>query len=175
MPRKSKQADAGGFAPAASLIHTDLHRFPWPGEPGRRYSLQTPWLAVVNARGPWAVWRHWQEKSPPPWLPLHRGLWGKEPFRSADPAGRMFVLTFWQWAAGEDYWGIVWGEPLRIAYEVCRRTVCDPDVGSRLLALMLEHGFLAYLTFEEKGLVEACTKAQKRGDKGKGGGTIGGR
>ena len=48
---------ASRISVADALVSKDLKRFPWPGE-GRTYSHETPWLAIVNARGPWPMWQH---------------------------------------------------------------------------------------------------------------------
>jgi len=122
---------------------------------------------VVNARGPWGVWQHFRED--PTWLPLYRSLLDKPLWRELDDSGRVFLLEFWRRMAAENYWGIVWGDPVRLIMT----WGCDPALFSRVCAAMLDHGFLVYLSDVDKRRVEASPRGCK-GRRGSGGDYRGG-
>jgi len=129
--------------PAAGLVDTEHRRFPWPANPDQRYGLEAPYLAVVNARGPWGVWKH--RTANPPFIPLCLDLLDKAFWRSADHGQRVFCLTVWLQAAREDDWGIVWGDPVRL----CLDWRLDPATFTSRLEWMIGHGLACYLTRAE--------------------------
>jgi hypothetical protein len=154
-------ACGGGGLDPASLVDTGLHRFPWPANPEQRYGLASPWLAVVNARGPFGVWRH--DRTGPKWLPWCRSLWSKDLWRESGDGFKVFCWRIWQWAADEDLWGIVWGDPVRL----CRQWELDPATFSAWLETMLQAGWLVYLTDAERDAARAWREGEKpRGGKG---------
>lgn len=165
---------------APCVVSTALRRFPWPANPAQRYSLASPWLAVVNARGPWGVWQH--NRKEPKWLPFCDSLWRKPWFADAPDRVKVFIWQFWRMAAKEDYWGIVWGEPARL----CFTWDLDPETLSEGLAALLKAGAVCYLTHAEKAAAESwrpgrrpATSDRSRTDsqgegEGEQGGTIGG-
>ncbi len=179
MPRKANRAGVSpvaGGPPALCVVNKALHRFPWPADPGQRCSIASPWLAIVNARGPWACWSHYRKD--PAWLAVYRSLWGKPFWRAADNDLRVFTLALWQLAAAESYWGIVWGEPMRVAYELARLGGIDPATVSRGIPTLCEAGFACYLTHAEKVAAEDWHPARPAAKTGEGdsysGGTRGG-
>ena len=137
-------ATAEASSPASALVDSERHRFPWPANPLQRYGLASPWLAVVNARGPWGVWQH--RRKAPPWLPWCRSLWGKAWWRAADDGLKVFCWSVWQGAADEDCWGIVWGDPVRL----CRAWGLDAAAFTARLDAMLAAGLVVYLTDAER-------------------------
>lgn len=147
MARKARVAGgpppAGAAPPAFSLVNAALRRFPWPADPRQRYSFESPYLAVVNARGPWSVWLH--KSANPPFVPLCLDLWDKGFWRAADDGQRVFALTVWSRAAREDDWGIVWGDPVRLVHE------WGLHAGTFIARLdwMIESGLAVYLTHAE--------------------------
>jgi hypothetical protein len=132
---------------AADLVNEELRRFPWPADPGRRYSMDYPYLAVVNARGPWAVWRH--ESANPPFIPLSLDLFRKEFWRAASDGQRVFALTVWARAAEEDDWGIIWGDPVRMV----RQWRLERTTLQAHLDWMIARGLAVYLSEEEADAV----------------------
>jgi hypothetical protein len=147
MPRKVHKG-AGGppletALPALCVVSESLHRFPWPADPHQRYSFESPYLAVVNARGPWAVWLH--KAANPPFIPLCLDLLGKGFWRAADDGLRAFAINVWAQAAREDDWGIVWGDPVRLVQEWGLNAA---TFVSRL-DWMIEMGLAVYLTHAE--------------------------
>lgn len=185
--KKRKEAVSGpgkegdGPPSPASVISWSLHRFPWPAKPAQRFCLASPWLAVVNARGPWGVWQHLRRE--PAWLPLYDSLWRKPWFAGATPAVQMGVINVWRMMAKANYWGVEWGEPTRL----CFQWGIDPETLNATLSVMLEVGALVYLTHAEKLAMESWKPGgRKPGDgqrqirdglgerEGTKGGTIGG-
>lgn len=156
----ARKAAGMGGAPVSSLVNRELRRFPWPADPGQRYDVRSPWLAVVNARGPWGVWQHY--RIDPQWLPLYRSLLDKAVWRELDDSGRLMMLEIWRRMAAESYWGIVWGDPVRLVME----WGLDPDVFNRTYSAMLEHGFLVYLSQQDKLRVEASAVRKGRRESG---------
>ena len=139
---------------AAAVTDERGHRFPWPADPHRR--LDTPWLAVVNARGPWAVWRH--DRANPPFIPLCLDLLGKGFWRRATDAQRAFAVTLWLRAAQADDWGIVWGDPLRMHLE-WGMPLAEVQAG---VAWMIDEGLACYLTHDEMLAVKDWRPMRKR-------------
>ncbi len=156
-------------APAAALVDEPGRRFPWPAEAGlRRYGIETPYLAIVNARGPWAVWKH--ARANPPFIPLCLDLLGKEFWRCADNGQRVFALTCWMRAAQEEDWGIVWGDPVRL----CTQWRLDPATFTARLEWMIGAGLACYLTAAEAEVARSWRPARRRAEKW-GGNTRGGQ
>jgi hypothetical protein len=160
-----------GVAPEA-LVSLPLRRFPWPADPRQRYNpYTTPYLAVVNARGPWACWRHGAAN--PPFIPLCLDLFRKGFWRAASDAQRVFALTVWAHAARDDDWGIVWGDPARLMHE----WGLDPVRMIDHLDWMIGNGLACYLTHAEAAAARSwrpwsgCRRAEGGETKG---GTRGG-
>lgn len=126
--------------PAAAVVNQSLHRFPWPANPDQRYGPASPWLAVVNARGPWGVWQHYRKE--PAWIPWCRSLWTKAFWKAGDDSLKVFAWQIWQWAADHELWGIVWGDPTWL----CRGLALDLVTFDVRLEKMLQAGWVVYLT-----------------------------
>jgi hypothetical protein len=138
------------------------HRFPWPANPEQRYSTASPCLAVVNARGPWAVWRH--DCANPPFIPLCLDLLDKRFWRQATNDQRVFALTVWMRAAQADDWGIIaWGDPARLCYE----WGFEETTFAARLEWMIGAGLACYLTRAEAEAVRDWRPSRSvRGEKG---------
>jgi len=149
---------------AASLVNGSLRRFPWPANPHQRYGFESPYLAVVNARGPWACWRH--DTANPPYIPLCLDLFAKGFWRAADNGQRVFAITVWAMAAREDDWGVVWGDPVRLVHE------WGLDAASLVQRLdwMIAQGLACYLTHAEAAAVRSWRPVRKAERGGKEGG-----
>ena len=134
-------------APAAGVVDVKHRRFPWPANPDQRYdslASPSPFLAVVNARGPWAVWKH--DTANPPYIPLCRGLLAKEFWQRASDGEKAFCLAVWMNAAREDDWGIVWGDPGRLCWE----WHLDVATFTQRMDWMIKAGLACYLTYAER-------------------------
>lgn len=161
---KSPPADpAAGPDLSESLIDAERHRFPWPADPRRRYGLESPYLAVVNARGPWAVWKH--GRANPPFIPLCLDLLDKDFWRRATNDQRVFAVTCWLRAAREDDWGIVWGDPVRLVHE----WGLDPATFTARLDWLIGAGLACYLTAAEAEAVRSWSPYRARGGNTRGG------
>jgi hypothetical protein len=155
---RTKDQNAGA---AGSLVDQAGHRFPWPGGAApRRYGLETPYLAIVNARGPWAVWKH--DRANPPFIPLCLDLLGKEFWRRAGNDERVFALTCWMRAAQEDDWGIVWGDPVRL----CTQWGLEPGTFTARLDWLIREGLACYLTAVEAEAVRSWRPTRFAGREG---------
>lgn len=163
--KRHPTAAAQETGPAAALIDRTGHRFPWPADPARRYGIETPYLAIVNARGPWATWKH--DRANPPFIPLCLDLLGKEFWRCADNDQRVFAVTCWMRAAQEDDWGIVWGDPVRL----CHQWGLEPGTFTARLDWLIGEGLACYLTADEAEAVRSW-RPVRFGERE--GGTIGG-
>jgi len=140
-----------------SIVSQELRRFPWPADSRQRFSDASPWLAVVNARGPWGVWQHYREA--PKWLPWCRSLWEKRFWREADDGLKVFCWQIWQHMADANLWGIVWGDPARLR----REWQFDSATFSPRLEAMIQAGWLVYLTDAERDAAMAWGQAKRTG------------
>lgn len=138
------------------VIDAKRHKFPWPASAAQRYCDESPWLAVVNARGPWPTWLH--GRANPPYIPLCLSLWSKAFWRDADAATRVFCLEMWRHAAMEDPWGIVWGDPAKLR----RRLGMESAEFTLRLEAMLKAGWLVYLTDAERAAAMAWRRQNER-------------
>jgi hypothetical protein len=167
MPRKVKTAGPAAAAqpdPASiCLVNTALRRFPWPANPRQRYSFEAPYLAVVNARGPWKVWRHGAAN--PPFIPLSLDLLAKGFWKAADDGQRVFAITVWAQAAREDDWGIVWGDPVRLVHA----WGLNAATFIARLDWMIEMGLAVYLTHEEAAATRSWRPGRGQNREGEGG------
>jgi hypothetical protein len=143
---------------ANSLVDRRHKRFPWPPDSSQRYDgRKSPYLAVVNARGKWAVWRHGSAN--PPFIPLCLSLAGKDFWIDATDRQRSFALRMWMRAAAESYWGIIWGDPFRLAMEW--RMDCDALLED--LEWFIRSGLGCYLSFEQKLAAESWRNGDRAG------------
>lgn len=146
------------------LVCESMHRFPWPADPRQRYNpYTTPYLAVVNARGPWHCWRH--DTANPPFIPLYLDLFAKGFWRSASDGQRVFALSVWVHAARDDDWGIVWGDPARLMHE----WGLDPVRMIDHLDWMIVNGLACYLTHAEAAAARSWRGHRGRTREGEGG------
>lgn len=134
------------FGPAEPLVARDRNKFPYSKAViGRRFdSVASPWLAIVNARGPWGTWRHLEAN--PPYIPMCLSLWKKTWWLEASAEQRNFCLEIWRIAAMEDWWGIFWGDP----GQLWRRMGLDAATFAARLEWMLRQDLAVYLTDEER-------------------------
>ncbi len=156
----SPGGDASQAAGPAGVICALLRRFPWPANPHQRYGFESPYLAVVNARGPWRTWRHGTAN--PPFIPLSLDLFAKGFWRAASDGERVFAVTVWAMAAREDDWGIVWGDPVRLVHE----WGLDAATLVQRLDWMIGQGLACYLTHAEA----AAARSWRLGSRGEEGG-----
>ncbi len=158
----SGTSGADGATGLASVVSESLRRFPWPANPHQRYGFESPYLAVVNARGPWRTWRHGTAN--PPFIPLSLDLFAKGFWRAASDGERVFAVTVWAMAAREDDWGIVWGDPVRLVHE----WGLDAATLVQRLDWMIGQGLACYLTHAEAAAARSwrVTDARSRGEEG---------
>jgi hypothetical protein len=147
-------------------ITEQAERFPWPAEPAQRYSPDTPWLAIVNCRGPKGVWKH--NKPAPPWIPLCLDLWENSHWTVWEPACQLFTQSLWRFVAMQSATGIVWGEPESLRRQLkCSdgNIITDRSRFADYLERHCQAGFVCYLSDEEK---EHAESRMNKGKKQKG-------
>jgi hypothetical protein len=144
--------------------------FPHPENPNQRYSGDTPWLAIVNARGPKGVWK--QEKKDPSWIPLCLDLFTHPVWATWTLECQMFTHMLWRYAAKEDVNGVIWGEPESLrrqmrqvdGFQTCAtiRTLCeDREKFAAFLELHAQAGLIVYLSDAEKEAAERLIFAKQ--------------
>ncbi len=146
--------------------------FPQSANPDHRYSPDTPWLAIVNARGPKGVWK--QERKDPSWIPLCLDLFTHPAWSTWTLECQMFTQILWRYAAKEDVNGIIWGEVETLrrqmrqvdGFQTCAtiRALCeDRQKFAGFLELHAQAGLIVYLSDAEKEAAERLIFAKHKG------------
>jgi hypothetical protein len=146
--------------------------FPQPANPDQRYTPDTPWLAIVNARGPKGVWK--QERKDPSWIPLCLDLFTHPAWSTWTVECQMFTQILWRYAAKVDVNGIIWGEAETLrrqmrqvdGFQTCAtiRALCeDRQKFAGFLELHAQAGFIVYLSDAEKEAAERLLFAKHKG------------
>jgi hypothetical protein len=173
MTREGKKRSGkvkGRKAPVASEQDGWAAPFPKPAQPEQRYSPDTPWLAIVNARGAKGVWRH--DKNDPSWVPLCLDLFTHPAWSSWRIECQMFTHILWRFAAKHDVNGMIWGEPEMLRRQIRSmdgertaatvRAICDDrNLFAEFLELHAQAGLICYLSDAEKEKAERLIFAKQ--------------
>jgi hypothetical protein len=145
--------------------------FPQPANPDQRYSPDTPWLAIVNARGPSGLWMH--HKQAPDWQPWCAGLFDPKTkaakskwFQQQSLEAQFFIFALWRLAAILSVEGIIWGESESLRRQMHMpngKIIQDRVKFNEYLEAYAQAGFICYLSDAEKEAAERLIFTKQRG------------